>query len=70
MRLATGNAMRAGRRRRLDLPAGRGSALYNRSPLQRCWRDINAGSHHGYFSEYHETRVGRRCSACRCRTHG
>jgi indole-3-acetate monooxygenase len=60
LRLATGRAMRAG----VEVVdtvfrlAG-GGALYDRSPLQRCWRDINAGSHHGYFSEYHETRVGR-----------
>ncbi|MBU8860463.1 MULTISPECIES: acyl-CoA dehydrogenase family protein [unclassified Micromonospora] len=60
VRLATGNAMRAGTAAvdSIFRLAG-GSALYNRSPLQRCWRDINAGSHHGYFSEYHETRVGR-----------
>ncbi len=60
VRLATGRAIRAG----VEVVdtvfrlAG-GAALYNRSPLQRCWRDLNAGSHHGYFSEYHETRVGR-----------
>jgi alkylation response protein AidB-like acyl-CoA dehydrogenase len=60
VRLATGRAIRAG----VEVVdtvfrlAG-GGALYDRSPLQRCWRDINAGSHHGYFSEYHETRVGR-----------
>jgi len=60
IRLATGRAIRAG----VEVVdtvfrlAG-GGALYGRSPLQRCWRDINAGSLHGYFSEYHETRVGR-----------
>ncbi|MFE3171535.1 acyl-CoA dehydrogenase family protein [Amycolatopsis sp. NPDC059090] len=60
VRLATGQAIRTG----VDVVntvfqlAG-GSALFDRSPIQRCWRDINAGSHHGYFSEYHETRVGR-----------
>ncbi|WP_018680553.1 acyl-CoA dehydrogenase family protein [Actinokineospora enzanensis] len=60
VRLATGHAIRAG----VEVVdsvfrlAG-GSALFDHSPLQRCWRDINAGSHHGYFSEYHETRVGR-----------
>lgn len=60
VRLATGRAIRAG----VEVVdtvfrlAG-GGALYGSSPLQRCWRDINAGSHHGYFSEYHETRVGR-----------
>lgn len=60
VRLATGQAMRAGIQA-VDTAfrlAG-GSALYETSPLQRCWRDINAGSHHGYFSEYHETMVGR-----------
>lgn len=36
-----------------------GGALRASSPLQRCWRDINAGSHHGFFSEYHENRVGQ-----------
>jgi alkylation response protein AidB-like acyl-CoA dehydrogenase len=59
IRLATGRAMRAG----VEVVdsvfrlAG-GGALYDHSPLQRCWRDINAASHHGYFSEYHEARVG------------
>jgi alkylation response protein AidB-like acyl-CoA dehydrogenase len=60
LRLATGRAMRAGVKvvDTVFRLAG-GGALYDRSPLQRCWRDLNAGSHHGYFSEYHETRVGR-----------
>lgn len=60
VRLATGHAMRAGCEvvDSVFRVAG-GSALYDTSPLQRCWRDVNAGSHHGYFSEYHETRVGR-----------
>ena len=60
VRLATGQAIRSG----VEVVdtvfrlAG-GGALYDKSPLQRCWRDLNAGSHHGYFSEYHETRIGR-----------
>jgi alkylation response protein AidB-like acyl-CoA dehydrogenase len=60
VRLATGQAIRSG----IEVVdsvfrLSGGGALYDHSPLQRCWRDINAGSHHGYFSEYHETRVGR-----------
>jgi alkylation response protein AidB-like acyl-CoA dehydrogenase len=60
VRLATGRAMRAGVTvvDTVFRLAG-GGALYDRSPLQRCWRDLNAGSHHGYVSEYHETRTGR-----------
>jgi alkylation response protein AidB-like acyl-CoA dehydrogenase len=36
-----------------------GGALYETSPLQRCWRDIHAGSHHLFFSDDHTARAGR-----------
>jgi alkylation response protein AidB-like acyl-CoA dehydrogenase len=60
VRLAAGHAMRTG----VSIVdtvfrLGGGAALYDRCPIQRCWRDAHACSHHGYFSEYHETRVGR-----------
>jgi len=60
LRMAGHNAMRAG----LDVTntvfamAG-GSALYDASPLQRCWRDIHAGSHHIFFSDDHVLKTGR-----------
>lgn len=60
LRMAALNAMRAG----LDVTnevfakAG-GGALYEGSPLQRCWRDIHAGSHHIFFSDDHTLKTGR-----------
>jgi alkylation response protein AidB-like acyl-CoA dehydrogenase len=36
-----------------------GGALFDSSVLQRCWRDINAGSHHIFFSSDHAMKVGR-----------
>jgi alkylation response protein AidB-like acyl-CoA dehydrogenase len=60
LKMAAHNAMRAG----LDVVntvfslAG-GGALYDDSPLQRCWRDINAGSHHIFFSDDHILKTGR-----------
>jgi len=59
IRLAAGNAMRAG----VDVVdtvfrlAGGGPP--DDSPLQRCWRDIHAGSNYLYFSDNHAAVVGR-----------
>ena len=36
-----------------------GSALFDHNVIQRCWRDINAASHHIYFSDDHKARTGR-----------
>jgi indole-3-acetate monooxygenase len=47
IRLATSNAFATGVRivdRCFRL--GGGGALYDHSPLQRCWRDMHAASHH------------------------
>ena len=60
LRMAAMNGMRAG----LDVTntafalAG-GGALFDDSPLQRCWRDIHAGSHHIFFSDDHVLKTGR-----------
>jgi alkylation response protein AidB-like acyl-CoA dehydrogenase len=60
LRMAAMNSMRAG----LDVTntafalAG-GGALFDDSPLQRCWRDIHAGSHHIFFSDDHTLKTGR-----------
>lgn len=37
---------------------GGGGALYDHSPLQRCWRDIHAATHHIFFSDDHLREVG------------
>jgi alkylation response protein AidB-like acyl-CoA dehydrogenase len=60
LRGAAINAMRAG----IDavdtvFALAGGGALYDGSPLQRCWRDIHAGSHHIFFSADHMQKVGR-----------
>ena len=60
IRLASANAMRVG----IDIVdtvfhlAG-GGALYDQSPLQRCWRDLHAGSCHIYFSDNHVAKGGK-----------
>ena len=60
IRLAASNAMGAG----IDAVdtafrlAG-GKALYDANPLQRCWRDIHAGSNHIFFSNNHTANAGR-----------
>ena len=60
IRLASANAMRAG----IEIVdtvfhlAG-GGALYDDSPLQRCWRDLHAGSSHIYFSDNHIAKSGK-----------
>lgn len=36
-----------------------GSALFDDNVLQRCWRDIHAGSHHIFFSNEHLARNGK-----------
>jgi alkylation response protein AidB-like acyl-CoA dehydrogenase len=36
-----------------------GGALYDVSPLQRCWRDIHAASHHIFFSNDDRAKTGR-----------
>lgn len=60
IRLAASNAMRIG----IDVVdttfrlAG-GGALYEHSPLQRCWRDIHAGSNHIFFSPNQLAHAGR-----------
>jgi alkylation response protein AidB-like acyl-CoA dehydrogenase len=35
-----------------------GGALYDTSPLQRCWRDVHAASHHIYFCPEDARQVG------------
>jgi alkylation response protein AidB-like acyl-CoA dehydrogenase len=60
IRLAAANAMRAG----IEVVdttfrlAG-GGALYDDHPLQRCWRDLHAGSCHIFFSNNHTARSGQ-----------
>ena len=41
------------------LPPRRRGALYDDSPLQRCWRDLHAGSSHIYFSDNHIAKSGK-----------
>ena len=60
IRLASGNAMRAAIEA-VDTTfrlAG-GGALYDDNPLQRCWRDLHAGSSHIFFSNNHVSHFGR-----------
>lgn len=60
IRLAAANAMRVG----IEVVdttfrlAG-GGALYDHSPLQRCWRDLHAGSNHIFFSNNHSSMIGQ-----------
>ena len=60
IRLAAANTMRAG----IEVVdttfrlAG-GGALYDNHPLQRCWRDLHAGSCHIFFSDNHTARSGQ-----------
>ncbi|GJM44809.1 MAG: hydroxylase [Gemmatimonadota bacterium] len=60
IRLAGSNAMRTA----IDVVdtmfrlAG-GKAIYDDSPLQRCWRDLHAGSSHIFFSNNHLSHIGR-----------
>lgn len=60
LRMAAHNAMRVGVEvtNTVFAMAG-GGALYDSSPLQRCWRDIHAGSHHIFFSDDHVLKTGR-----------
>ena len=60
IRLASANAMRVG----IDvvdtaLHLAGGGALYDHSPLQRCWRDLHAGSSHIYFSDTNIAKSGK-----------
>jgi indole-3-acetate monooxygenase len=36
-----------------------GGALYDHDSLQRCWRDVHAGSHHVFFSDAQVGQTGR-----------
>jgi alkylation response protein AidB-like acyl-CoA dehydrogenase len=36
-----------------------GGALYDDNPLQRCWRDVHAGSAHIFFSTPNLARSGQ-----------
>jgi alkylation response protein AidB-like acyl-CoA dehydrogenase len=60
IRLAAGNAMRIG----IEVVdttfalAG-GGALYDDSPLQRCWRDMHAASNHIFFSSSFQVHGGQ-----------
>jgi alkylation response protein AidB-like acyl-CoA dehydrogenase len=60
IRLGLSNAMRAGTEV-VDTTFGLagGSALYDDSPLQRCWRDLHAGRAHLIFSNNHLARGGQ-----------
>jgi alkylation response protein AidB-like acyl-CoA dehydrogenase len=33
---------------------GGGGAIYDSSPLQRCWRDLHAGSQHIFYSDQYQ----------------
>jgi indole-3-acetate monooxygenase len=60
IRLAAQNAMRAG----TDVvdqvfALSGGGALYDDSPIQRCWRDIHAARGHIFFSNNHLARAGQ-----------
>lgn len=60
VRMAALHAMRTGREA-VDraFALGGGGALFDDNVLQRCWRDINAGSHHIFFSDDQTVRTGR-----------
>jgi alkylation response protein AidB-like acyl-CoA dehydrogenase len=60
IRLAAANTMRSG----IDVVdtifrlAG-GAALYDHHPLQRCWRDLHAGTCHIFLPNNHTARGGQ-----------
>lgn len=60
IRLATANAVRAGIETvDMTVRLAGACAVYDDHPLQRCWRDLHAGSSHVFFSNHHAAQPGR-----------